>query len=545
MANKITLTNTTTGVNTVLPDHPLGYDLDSSQIGEIKISPNNRYVGWAYSARAGDNNVAVVYDTTNQTYLDIPSPLIAPTDSWFCELRFDMTSRFGCFTDQSHMVIIFELANGNLINVNIPDEYRSYIWVSSVFSPNQPKLYLAGYDIRNEEYRLGKSVILEIENSGWTVLRALQVPFLTRTHPDVAPGLHSKLAINNDGTLLYIPNLHSTNVIYDINSGEFTTTGFKNDEFLAFGKLDKYVALMNNSNTAGVYSYPKFEKVRDLEYISGIWDVSLQPTGYSVGNFPWTGTPQPFINSFKGSVPTLVTNPFRDPVTKEVILDRPFSSWNTDERTALGYYVDACAALGLNSSETIPDVLGDDLAVMRDTNVSPFQAKWTGPAPYLKFSISPDGGIGFYLREPTIVPSYVAPFNGSDKLHLTRSTFCTANPPILTLCSKAKNQDMQLIEYREQKNSEYTLGYMRLQEVYGNYPQILEIAFLFGSDGRIDYVTSPDPVGVRNERFLIADETKPGKNVLYLFGTYDELPNNYYANIFTNMGHLYPYPPEP
>lgn len=519
----------------------------------ILLSNDNNYlaaVSRLYVGRGGEfpgylRSAGYVMNLTTRDVVMIIGQFDNPTLK-NVEVRMDASSRFGCYTEQSCYFACFELATGSLINVAIPDEFRNYVWVSSVFSPNQPKLYLIGYDRRETEMALGKSAILVIETAGWTTLEIIWMPFVMVMDHGFGYGDHSSLSINSDGTELYIPNLNSTNAIYNLTTRQLSVTGYAADERMNWGRLNNVVTLKSQSEK-GVFIYPNFERITYGDPDSYIEDLSIEAGGVSVGNWPWTGAPQQFINTYPTEA-VLREDNFYDPSTKLRILtklrfvEQGVLNEGDQVNTPLEYYIKVCQNLGLDHTAIVSGVNYDDVAMLRDTNVSPFGGgDYVGPFA-LKFAVSADGGFGLYLRDPVEVSSYVSPLGGTDDEYLPRAAFVTQNPPFLTLNAKPKNWDMQIVEYREQKTPTATIAYVKMREVYGNYPDEIETVIYFDVEGRLDFVTGMDYHERQRVRFIVMDETNPSKNATELFGGYTTESRLHELTWFSNFHTLPSFP---
>lgn len=570
MESVITITDMQSGLTTAIPKFTAGDVAGdrTERVLQAQISNNNQYL--AASALITDVNDAdnsyygaFVRNLANGQVVRFIAQYPAPSFDTFvlthpnCLVNIDPSNRFVCYTDNSQLVAVFPASNGNftfsdasLIKLDIPNKYRSYAWVGSAFSPVETKLYVLGYDVNEDGMIAGDSTILVIDTTTWTTLSTIRIPFLKTTYSgDWATSVERmQFKINHNGTLLYINNIfyaENNCFIYDLVNNRFIPTGYSRGARADFGVQSKVLLGQDPSLGRGRFidNLPSLTDRPLPEYAMGYDDACIQSGQISLSTYGYTEPLSQFINSF--SIQGYdATKYLYDPVTKlkvchnfTTVADLDSSAPITNAAAVLQWYQRICTNLGLDGSDITTGMLTDDTCTLRPISVTPFNAMdWSSAAP-TTLSVSADTGFGLHLRPLTAVASYVSPLDGTERQALARTSFATTNPPFLILNSKVKNWDMAIVEYREQQNGQYTIAYMKIKEVYGNFVDEIEQAVLIGSNGRIDFVSSQDTNSLtgRYHRMLVLDDSSADKNVLQMFGSKVQPLSNYVPmNWFSN-----------
>ena len=568
MFSLMTMTDMRTGNTVAVPFFTAAAIAGTSneRVINVQISNNNQYLAataLVYDENNSDNSYygAFVRDMTNNRVVRVIGQQPAPNVYSGLNahpnavVSLDPTNRFACYTENSQFLAVFPVDNGNfafsdapLINVDIPNKYRSFVWVGSAFSPVETKLYVLGYNINESGVVSGDSVILVIDTTTWTTMSTIRIPYLKTTYGgDWASAVERmQFKINHNGTLLYINNIFyaETNCfIYNLTNNQFIATGYPLGTHASFGVQSKVILGQSSSRGRFIQNFPSLTDRPLPDFATGYDDSCIQSGHISLGTYGYTEPLSQFVNSF--SIPGFdATQYVYDPVTKlkvchnfTTVVDLDSSAPIANAATVLQWYQRICTNLGLDGSNIATGMLTDDTCTLRPISVTPFNAMdWSAAAP-TTLSVSADTGFGLHLRPLTTVASYVSPLDGTERQALARTSFATTNPPFLILNSKVKNWDMSIVEYREQQNGQYTIAYMKIKEVYGNYVDEIEQAVLIGSNGRIDFVSSQDTNSLtgRYHRMLVLDDSSADKNVLQMFGSKVQPLSNYVPmNWFSN-----------
>jgi hypothetical protein len=379
-------------------------------------------------------------------------------------------------------------------------------------------------------------------------MSTIRIPYLKATYGGdwAAAFERMQFKINHNGTLLYINNIFYADnncFIYNLVNNQFTSTGYSIGTQLQFGVQSKVVLGQSSGRGRFIQNFPSLTDRPLPEYATGYDDACIQSGQISLGTYGYTEPLSQFINSF--SIPGFdATQYVYDPVTKlkvchnfTTVAELNSSDPIVNAATVLQWYQRICTNLGLDGSDIATGMLTDDTCTLRPISVTPFNAMDWSPAAPTTLSVSADTGFGLHLRPLTTVASYVSPLDGTERQALARTSFATTNPPFLILNSKVKNWDMSIVEYREQQNGQYTIAYMKIKEVYGNFVDEIEQAVLIGSNGRIDFVSSQDTNSRegRYHRMLVLDDSSADKNVLQMFGSKVQPLSNYVPmNWFSN-----------
>lgn len=545
MSSFITVSNPDTGETTVIPPFPIA---DEDYILKVVASPAAKYVGIiAYTSNGRtDTYSAYVRNLTTGNVVRVTghqrNPDIEP------DLVFDCQEKFAVFVDSTPSFLVFNIETGELVKTVVSDRYRTCHFVSACFTPIANRLILAYTEQESTGFLSGKSGLLEVNTTGWSISYNHEIPFIGRDNLTVIHPIRISCSPVLDK--VYIPAVNGAGYIYDVTGRNGYFAGYSNaygkSEEFVFGMLGKVASIKLPDEVTRLVNFPSLEEriqvptPQELPYpeIVRLQSGSTKRANY----FSFTQTMQ-YPESFN-AINYDTSQYLYDPATKVKVCYRPtrvvLENTPVPNRPAnvFALYTKLCQLYGLDHTITVPEVLTDDTCVSRPTLVTPLNGlDYVTPAP-LYFSVSADGGFGLHLRTSDELPTYNDPIYGAIGFNINRASFRYFAPPFLTVITKPADWDTAITEYREQKSSQVTIAYMKFKEVYGNYTEERELMILFTATGRIDFASGMENVTAFNSRCLVMDDSHRETVSTMVYGGFSEPVTNYEVNWYSNAGNF-------